>query len=64
MNCAPPHFPLVPFTAEPVSGAGKDRVYIAAGGKPELEVRDLQGTLVRVSRLGLDLPRTADVWDR
>lgn len=58
------HFPYLPFTAEPLAGAQGERVYIVAGGAPELEVRDLNGALVRMSRIGLDLPRTADVWDR
>lgn len=58
------HFPFLPFTAEPLAGTGGERVYIAAGGVPEVEVRDLNGVLMRVSRLGLDLARTADVWDR
>ena len=58
------HFPFLPFTAEPLAGAGREHVYISAGGAPALEARDLNGTLVRVSRLGLDLARTAEVWDR
>lgn len=58
------HFPYVPFTAEPLAAAKDDDFYVVPNGKPELEVRDLEGRLARVVRLNLDLPRTADVYAR
>jgi hypothetical protein len=58
------HYPFVPFTAEPQARAHGDRVYIVPSGSPEIEVRDLSGTLRRVIRLGLQLDLTADVYAR
>jgi hypothetical protein len=58
------HFPFVPFTSEPVARASGDHVYIVPSGAPELEVRDLDGALRRVIRLGLRLDRSADVFGR
>jgi hypothetical protein len=56
-------FPFVPFTSEPLATVSEDRLWILPGGAAELEERDLDGALMRLVRLGLDVPRTADIYD-
>ncbi|HEX6313883.1 MAG TPA: 6-bladed beta-propeller [Gemmatimonadaceae bacterium] len=57
------HFPFVPFTAEPLAAAGQ-HLWVVSGGGSEVEQRNLQGDLLRITRLLRDIPRTADVYPR
>lgn len=57
------HFPFVPFTAEPLAAAG-EHLWVVNGGGTDLEQRNLRGDLLRVVRLGRDVPRAADVYAR
>ena len=58
------NFPFVPFTAEPLARPAGNNVVIVAGGAPEVEWRDLNGMLVRKSRLAIDRPKSETVYDR
>lgn len=56
------HFPFVPFTAEPLAAASGDRLWVNSNGDPELTQVDLDGNVLRIARLELDRPRTADIY--
>jgi hypothetical protein len=58
------HYPFVPFTAEPLARAFRDRLFIVGSRASEAEERDLEGRLVRVFRLDVPLERSADAFPR
>jgi hypothetical protein len=58
------HFPYIPLAPEPKLAPGGDRLYVARGSAPEVEVRDLDGALTTLIRWDAqDQATTADIWD-
>jgi hypothetical protein len=57
-------FPYIPFSAEPVLAASRDRVFLIRQGAPEIEVWSL--TAQRIDTFRWNAPRTKvrDIWTR
>lgn len=58
------HFPYIPLEPEPSLAPGGDRLYVARGSAPEIEVRDLDGALTALIRWDApDRASIADIWN-
>lgn len=56
------HYPFIPLSSEPLDATIGNEVVIHRGPKPELEVFDQSGKLIRVIRWSRALKPVKDVW--
>lgn len=56
------HYPFIPLVAEPLDAVSGNELLVLRGSKPELEVFNGQGCLVRTMRWSRPLTRTKDIW--